>query len=665
MDAAIDAVGHPDALELACRVVRKAGTVSAIGVYAERVQVHMGIVWIKALTLKTGHANVIGHVDRVLAMLRRRRTRPRAARHAPHEARGRGGGLRGLRPPRGAEDRDDAVSVERGTAAMLTRRREILAQGAEPIGWKIGFNVPEIQERLGIDAPLAGFLTSDSLVEDDWDEYPVIVESEVAVEVGDDGRSIAALFPALELADPPDLDLEIEQILAGQHLSPSRCVRTSGGDPGARRRAHPRKRRGATHRAARRRLRERLEAMVEAVAARLADAGEELRPGRSHHHRRARPAPQGGARRHRPARARRTGGRGAPLLVASGGMSTDAATLPDALSDAARSFAAGPHRLRDRRGAPRGGRRAQLRDLRSRHGARDHRGALRGHGGRGPRRARRARGLRGRALERHRGGRAHQRDAGASPTPSTRTPTSSRELESLDNGKPVKMARRVDVPLAAAHLRYFAGWPTRISGEVLPVAQPNMHCYTRKEPVGVAGQIIPWNFPLLMAAWKVAPALAAGCTIVLKPAEQTPLTALRLGELALEAGLPEGVLNVITGDGETGAALVDHPDVDKIAFTGSTAVGREIGAKAGRALKRVTLELGGKSPNIILPDADLTPPSRAPTRRSTTTPARPATPARGCSCTGTSTTTSCPASPRRPARRGSAPGSTRRRRWAR
>jgi aldehyde dehydrogenase (NAD+) len=179
------------------------------------------------------------------------------------------------------------------------------------------------------------------------------------------------------------------------------------------------------------------------------------------------------------------------------------------------------------------------------------------------------------------------------------------ELESLDNGKPVKLARRVDVPLAAAHLRYFAGWPTRINGEVLPVAQPNMHCYTRKEPVGVAAQIIPWNFPLLMAAWKVAPALAAGCTIVLKPAEQTPLTALRFGELALEAGIPEGVLNVIAGDGETGAALVDHPEVDKIAFTGSTVVGREIGGKAGRALKRVTLELGGKSPNIILPDADL------------------------------------------------------------
>jgi acyl-CoA reductase-like NAD-dependent aldehyde dehydrogenase len=178
-------------------------------------------------------------------------------------------------------------------------------------------------------------------------------------------------------------------------------------------------------------------------------------------------------------------------------------------------------------------------------------------------------------------------------------------LESIDNGKPVKMAARVDVPSAVAHLRYYAGWPSKIEGEVIPVTWPNVHVYTRKEPVGVCGQIIPWNFPLLMAAWKVAPALAAGCTVVLKPAEQTPLTALRLGELAVEAGFPEGVLNVVTGDGETGAALVDDPGVHKIAFTGSTAVGREIGAKAGRALKRVTLELGGKSPNIILPDADL------------------------------------------------------------
>ncbi len=179
------------------------------------------------------------------------------------------------------------------------------------------------------------------------------------------------------------------------------------------------------------------------------------------------------------------------------------------------------------------------------------------------------------------------------------------QIESLDNGKPVGLAQYVDVAGAVAHLRYFAGWPTKIEGGVLPVAAPNMHCYTRREPVGVCGQIVPWNFPLLMTAWKLGPALAAGCTIVLKPAEQTPLSALRLGELALEVGFPPGVLNVLTGDGETGAALVDHPDVDKIAFTGSTAVGREIGAKAGRALKRVTLELGGKSPNVILPDADI------------------------------------------------------------
>ena len=179
------------------------------------------------------------------------------------------------------------------------------------------------------------------------------------------------------------------------------------------------------------------------------------------------------------------------------------------------------------------------------------------------------------------------------------------QIESLDNGKPVKLAQFVDVLGTVAHLRYFAGWPTKIEGNVLPVTAPNMLCYTRREPVGVCAQIVPWNFPLLMAAWKIAPALAAGCTIVLKPAEQTPLSALRLGELALEAGFPPGVLNVLTGDGATGAALVDHPGVDKIAFTGSTAVGREIGAKAGRALKRMTLELGGKSPNVILPDADI------------------------------------------------------------
>jgi acyl-CoA reductase-like NAD-dependent aldehyde dehydrogenase len=133
------------------------------------------------------------------------------------------------------------------------------------------------------------------------------------------------------------------------------------------------------------------------------------------------------------------------------------------------------------------------------------------------------------------------------------------ELESLDNGKPISMALRVDVPSAAAHFRYFAGWPTKIEGETIPVTWPQMFVYTRKEPVGVCGQIIPWNFPFLMSAWKIAPALAAGCTVVLKPAEQTPLTALRLGELIVEAGFPPGVVNVLTGDGDTGAALVAHP----------------------------------------------------------------------------------------------------------
>ncbi len=178
------------------------------------------------------------------------------------------------------------------------------------------------------------------------------------------------------------------------------------------------------------------------------------------------------------------------------------------------------------------------------------------------------------------------------------------ELESLDNGKPLGAANG-DIAASVAHLRYYAGWPTKIEGETLPVSARDLLCYTLREPVGVCAQIVPWNFPLLMAIWKISPALAAGCPLVLKPAEQTPLTALRLGELALEAGFPPGTVNVLTGDGETGAALVDHPGVDKVAFTGSTAVGREIGAKCGRALKRCTLELGGKSPNIILPDADL------------------------------------------------------------
>jgi acyl-CoA reductase-like NAD-dependent aldehyde dehydrogenase len=283
---------------------------------------------------------------------------------------------------------------------------------------------------------------------------------------------------------------------------------------------------------------------------------------------------------------------------------TTASALPDALSDAARSFAAGPHRLVI------GGERLEAADGRTFETIDPSTGSVIAEvphaGAEDVDRAVRA------AREAFDDGRW----SGIAAAKRTRALLALAdaiesnadvlaELESLDNGKPVKLAKRVDVALAAEHLRYFAGWPTKIEGETLPVAQPDMHCYTRKEPVGVCGQIIPWNFPLLMAAWKIAPALAAGCTVVLKPAEQTPLTALRVGELALEAGLPEGVLNVIAGDGETGAALVDHPGVDKIAFTGSTAVGREIGAKAGRALKRVTLELGGKSPNIILPDADL------------------------------------------------------------
>ncbi len=156
------------------------------------------------------------------------------------------------------------------------------------------------------------------------------------------------------------------------------------------------------------------------------------------------------------------------------------------------------------------------------------------------------------------------------------------QLESLDNGKPVKLAQYVDVlgtRRAPALLRRLAH---QDRGRGAAGDAPDMHCYTRREPVGVCAQIVPWNFPLLMAAWKVAPALAAGCTVVLKPAEQTPLTALRLGELALEVGFPPGVLNVLTGDGSTGAALVAHPGIDKVAFTGSTAVGREIGAEAGR-----------------------------------------------------------------------------------
>ncbi len=183
------------------------------------------------------------------------------------------------------------------------------------------------------------------------------------------------------------------------------------------------------------------------------------------------------------------------------------------------------------------------------------------------------------------------------------------QLESLDNGKPLKIARVADLPLAIDHFRYYAGWATKIEGNTIPMGlakQGAFHAYTSREPVGVVGQIIPWNFPLLMAAWKLAPALTTGCTVILKPAEQTPLTALRLGELILEAGFPEGVVNIVPGYGETaGAALAAHPDVDKIAFTGSTEVGKLIVHAATGNLKKVSLELGGKSPNIVLEDADI------------------------------------------------------------
>jgi aldehyde dehydrogenase (NAD+) len=177
-------------------------------------------------------------------------------------------------------------------------------------------------------------------------------------------------------------------------------------------------------------------------------------------------------------------------------------------------------------------------------------------------------------------------------------------LEVLDNGKPIREAM-IDVRQAVDALRYYAGWTTKLHGATIPV-RGNIFNYTLREPVGVVGAIIPWNFPLLMAVWKVAPALACGNTVVLKPAEQTPLSALELAAIAAEAGLPAGVLNVVTGLGETaGAALVKHAGVDKIAFTGSTAVGRLIMREAAESLKKVSLELGGKSPNIVLPDADL------------------------------------------------------------
>jgi phenylacetaldehyde dehydrogenase len=184
------------------------------------------------------------------------------------------------------------------------------------------------------------------------------------------------------------------------------------------------------------------------------------------------------------------------------------------------------------------------------------------------------------------------------------------QLESLDNGKTLTMARRVDVRGTAEFLRYVAGWATKIEGATIDVSFPrpknkDYTAYTRREPVGVVGAIIPWNFPLMMAAWKIGPALAAGCTVVLKPAEETPLTALRLGELLERAGCPKGVVNIVTGHGHVaGAALASHPGIDKVAFTGSTEVGKLVGRSAMDNMTRVSLELGGKSPVIVLADAD-------------------------------------------------------------
>src|SRR5579864_4598749 len=178
------------------------------------------------------------------------------------------------------------------------------------------------------------------------------------------------------------------------------------------------------------------------------------------------------------------------------------------------------------------------------------------------------------------------------------------ELETLDNGKPIFESRYVDMPMVIDVLRYYAGLATKIHGETVNTFE-TAFTYTLREPVGVVGLIVPWNFPLLLASWKLGPALACGNTIVLKPAEQTPLTTLKFGELAIEAGIPAGVVNILTGGPETGKAIVAHPGIDKIAFTGSTAVGKEIMRGASDTLKRVTLELGGKSPNIVFADADV------------------------------------------------------------
>ena len=178
-------------------------------------------------------------------------------------------------------------------------------------------------------------------------------------------------------------------------------------------------------------------------------------------------------------------------------------------------------------------------------------------------------------------------------------------LETIHNGKPISESRHIEIPAAAECFEYYAGWADKVMGETIPV-KGNHLTYTLREPIGVVAAIVPWNFPLLLAAWKVAPALACGNTVILKPASQTPLTAIALGEIAIEVGLPPGVFNVITGSGATvGQALVEHPGIDKVAFTGDTSTGKSIMRSAAETVKTITLELGGKSPNIVLADADV------------------------------------------------------------
>jgi hypothetical protein len=243
------------------------------------------------------------------------------------------------------------------------------------------------------------------------------------------------------------------------------------------------------------------------------------------------------------------------------------------------------------------------------------------------------------------------------------------QLESLDNGKPFAVAQGADVPLAADLFHYMAGWATKIEGSTINISVPympgaNFHSYTLREPVGVVGQIIPWNFPLLMAAWKLGPALATGCTVVLKPAEQTPLTALRLAELIAEAGLPDGVVNVVPGYGETaGAALAAHDDVDKVAFTGSTEVGKLIVAAAGASNLKSSPWSSAARARISCSTTPKTAPSRAPPTPSSSTTGSAASPAPGCSCRRAGTTKLSTASPRSPSPSSSVPASTRPRRW--